>query len=131
MKPLTFGAPRELSESEVSELLRHAIVDFVSAAGRNGALDDGRRFSEIYPGLVYIVLRHAPVHGWLYAAALTAAAETRMRTLEPVSRIVVGVMHSIVSGAMTSAARLAALNVRRYLLGEQVAGIIRRSDYLA
>jgi phosphoglycerate dehydrogenase-like enzyme len=37
---------------------------------------------------------------------------------------------SIVAGAMTSAARLAALNVRRYLLGEPVTGVIRRSDYV-
>jgi phosphoglycerate dehydrogenase-like enzyme len=37
---------------------------------------------------------------------------------------------SIVAGAMTSAARLAAVNVRRYLLGEPVTGIIRRSDYV-
>ena len=37
---------------------------------------------------------------------------------------------SIVAGAMTSAARLAAVNVRRYLLGEPVAGVIRRSDYV-
>jgi phosphoglycerate dehydrogenase-like enzyme len=36
---------------------------------------------------------------------------------------------SIITGAMTSAARLAAMNVRRYLLGEQVTGVIRRSDY--
>jgi phosphoglycerate dehydrogenase-like enzyme len=37
---------------------------------------------------------------------------------------------SIVAGAMTSAARLAAVNVRRYLLGEPVTGIIHRSDYV-
>jgi phosphoglycerate dehydrogenase-like enzyme len=37
---------------------------------------------------------------------------------------------SIVAGAMTSAARLAAVNVRRYLLGEPVTGVIRRSDYV-
>jgi phosphoglycerate dehydrogenase-like enzyme len=37
---------------------------------------------------------------------------------------------SIVAGAMTSAARLAAVNVRRYLLGEPVIGVIRRSDYV-
>jgi len=37
---------------------------------------------------------------------------------------------SIVAGAMTSAARLAAVNVRRYLRGEPVIGVIRRSDYV-
>ncbi len=37
---------------------------------------------------------------------------------------------SIVAGAMTSAARLAAVNVRRYLSGEAVTGVIRRSDYV-
>jgi phosphoglycerate dehydrogenase-like enzyme len=38
---------------------------------------------------------------------------------------------SIVAAAMTSAARLAAINVRRYLRGEPVTGIIRRADYVA
>jgi phosphoglycerate dehydrogenase-like enzyme len=38
---------------------------------------------------------------------------------------------SIVAGTMISAARLAAVNVRRYLSGEPVTGIIRRSDYVA
>ena len=38
---------------------------------------------------------------------------------------------SIVAGTMTSAARLAAINVRRYLSGEAVTGVIRRSDYVA
>jgi hypothetical protein len=32
---------------------------------------------------------------------------------------------------MVSAARLAAMNVRRYLLGETVTGVIRRCDYVA
>ncbi|MGN6677200.1 MAG: 2-hydroxyacid dehydrogenase [Streptosporangiaceae bacterium] len=38
---------------------------------------------------------------------------------------------SIVAGTMISAARRAAVNVRRYLRGEPVTGIIRRSDYVA
>jgi len=38
---------------------------------------------------------------------------------------------SIVPGTMLSAARIAAENVRRYLRGEEVRGIVRRSDYLA
>jgi phosphoglycerate dehydrogenase-like enzyme len=38
---------------------------------------------------------------------------------------------SIVAGTMLSAARLAAENVRRYLRGEAVAGVVRRADYVA
>lgn len=38
---------------------------------------------------------------------------------------------SIVPGTMLSGARAAAENVRRYLRGEQVTGLIRRADYLA
>jgi len=38
---------------------------------------------------------------------------------------------SIVPGTMVSAARLAAENVRRYLRGGAVTGLVRRSDYLA
>lgn len=38
---------------------------------------------------------------------------------------------SIVPGTMLSAARLAAENVRRYLRGETVTGVVRRSDYIA
>ena len=38
---------------------------------------------------------------------------------------------SIVAGAMLSAARLAAENVRRYLRGDTVTGVIRRADYVA
>jgi phosphoglycerate dehydrogenase-like enzyme len=38
---------------------------------------------------------------------------------------------SIVPGTMLSAARLAAENARRYLRGEAVTGLIRRSDYIA
>jgi phosphoglycerate dehydrogenase-like enzyme len=38
---------------------------------------------------------------------------------------------SIVAGTMTSAGRMAAINVRRYLTGEPVTGVIRRSDYVA
>ena len=38
---------------------------------------------------------------------------------------------SIVAGTMPSAARLAAENARRYLRGEAVTGVVRRSDYAA
>jgi len=38
---------------------------------------------------------------------------------------------SIVPGTMLSAARIAAENVRRYLRGEEVRGIVHRSDYLS
>ena len=46
---------------------------------------------------------------------------------------VIGSPHdaSIVAGTMLSAARLAAENVRRYLRGEIVTGVIRRADYVA
>ena len=37
---------------------------------------------------------------------------------------------SIVPGTMLSAARVAAENVRRYLRGEAVSGVVRRSDYV-
>lgn len=38
---------------------------------------------------------------------------------------------SIVSGTMVTGARVAAENVRRYLRGEPVTGLVRRSDYVA
>jgi phosphoglycerate dehydrogenase-like enzyme len=38
---------------------------------------------------------------------------------------------SIVPGTMLSAARIAAENVRRHLRGEEIRGVVRRSDYLA
>ncbi len=46
---------------------------------------------------------------------------------------VIGSPHnsSIVPGTMPSAARLAAENVRRYLRGEGVTGVVRRADYIA
>jgi phosphoglycerate dehydrogenase-like enzyme len=37
---------------------------------------------------------------------------------------------SIVAGTMLSAARIAAQNVRRYLRGEPVSGVVRREDYV-
>jgi phosphoglycerate dehydrogenase-like enzyme len=46
---------------------------------------------------------------------------------------IVGSPHnsSIVTGTMLSAARIAAENMRRYLRGEMVTGLVRRSDYIA
>ena len=46
---------------------------------------------------------------------------------------VIGSPHnsSIVPGTMHSAARLAAGNVRRYLRGEHVTGVVRRADYVS
>ncbi len=46
---------------------------------------------------------------------------------------VIGSPHnsSIVPGTMLSAARIAAENMRRYLRGEAVAGMVRRADYIA
>ncbi len=46
---------------------------------------------------------------------------------------VIGSPHnsSIVPGTMLAAARLAAGNVRRYLRGEAVTGVVRRADYVA
>ncbi|HEX9526593.1 MAG TPA: 2-hydroxyacid dehydrogenase [Streptosporangiaceae bacterium] len=46
---------------------------------------------------------------------------------------VIGSPHnsSIVPGTMLSAARLAAENVRRYLRGEALTGVVRRADYVA
>jgi phosphoglycerate dehydrogenase-like enzyme len=38
---------------------------------------------------------------------------------------------SIVAGTMLSAARVAAKNVRRYLRGDAVKGVVRRADYVA
>ena len=37
---------------------------------------------------------------------------------------------SIVPGTMLSGARAAAENVRRYLRGDEIRGVIRRSDYV-
>lgn len=46
---------------------------------------------------------------------------------------VIGSPHnsSIVAGTMLSGARVAARNVRRYLRGEPVTGVVRRTDYVA
>jgi phosphoglycerate dehydrogenase-like enzyme len=46
---------------------------------------------------------------------------------------VIGSPHnsSIVPGTMLSAARLAAENMRRYLRGEAITGVVRRTDYVA
>jgi phosphoglycerate dehydrogenase-like enzyme len=63
------------------------------------------------------------------------AGERPFRTAYPFFDLpnVLGSPHnsSIVTGTMLSAARLAAENVRRYLRGEAVAGVVRRTDYVA
>lgn len=62
------------------------------------------------------------------------ARDTAFRTDYPFLELpnVLGSPHnsSIVPGTMLSAARLAAENVRRYLRGEAVTGVVRRSDYV-
>jgi phosphoglycerate dehydrogenase-like enzyme len=62
------------------------------------------------------------------------AADEPFRTEYPFLDLpnVLGSPHnsSIVPGTMLSAARIAAENVRRYLRGEEVRGVVRRSDYL-
>jgi phosphoglycerate dehydrogenase-like enzyme len=61
-------------------------------------------------------------------------ADTPFRTDYPFFDLpnVIGSPHdsSIVPGIMLSAARLAAINVRRYLRGASVTGVVRRADYV-
>src|SRR6266702_4666561 len=63
------------------------------------------------------------------------AGDARFRTDYPFCDLpnVIGSPHnsSIVPGTMLSAARLAAENMRRYLRGEAITGLVRRADYIA
>jgi phosphoglycerate dehydrogenase-like enzyme len=62
------------------------------------------------------------------------AGDAQFRTEYPFFELpnLIGSPHnsSIVDGTMLSAARLAAHNVRRYLRGEAVRGVVNRADYI-
>jgi phosphoglycerate dehydrogenase-like enzyme len=87
-------------------------------------------------GALYEHLRTHPQFGagidtWWEEPTGDAAFRTDYPFLELPN--IIGSPHnsSIVPGVMLSAARLAAENMRRYLRGEAVTGVVRRDDYLA
>jgi phosphoglycerate dehydrogenase-like enzyme len=122
--PLTLATRGLLGKRELALMKPTAIVVNVA----RGAIVD--------QGALYEHLRAHPQFG----AGIDTwwdepTADAPFRTDYPFFELpnVVGSPHnsSIVAGTMLSAARLAAENVRRYLRGEGVRGVVRRADYVA
>ena len=122
--PLTLATRGLLGSRELSLMKPAAIVVNVA----RGAIIDQRALYE-----------HLATHPEFSAGIDTwwdePAGEGRFRTDYPFFDLpnVLGSPHnsSIVPGTMLAAARLAAQNVRRYLRGEAVTGVVRRTDYQA
>src|SRR5260370_703851 len=76
-----------------------------------------------------------PVSAGMDTWCAEPAADAPLRTDYPFFDLpdVIGSPHnsSIGPGTMLSAARVAAGNVRRYLRGQAVRGVVRRADYVA
>ena len=122
--PLTLATRGLLGSRELSLMKPAAIVVNVA----RGAIIDQRALYE-----------HLATHPEFSAGIDTwwdePAGEGPFRTDYPFFDLpnVLGSPHnsSIVPGTMLDAARLAAQNVRRYLRGEAVTGVVRRADYQA
>ena len=122
--PLTLATRGLLGSRELSLMKPAGIVVNVA----RGAIIDQRALYE-----------HLATHPEFSAGIDTwwdePAGEGRFRTDYPFFDLpnVLGSPHnsSIVPGTMLAAARLAAQNVRRYLRGEAVTGVVRRADYQA
>jgi phosphoglycerate dehydrogenase-like enzyme len=122
--PLTLATRGLLGKRELSLMKPAAIVVNVA----RGAIIDQRALYE-----------HLSTHPRFSAGIDTwwdePAGEGPFRTDYPFFDLpnVLGSPHnsSIVPGTMLAAARLAAQNVRRYLRGEAVTGIVRRADYVS
>jgi len=122
--PLTLATRGLLGSRELSLMKPAAIVVNVA----RGAIIDQRALYE-----------HLSTHPQFSAGIDTwwdePAGDGPFRTDYPFFDLpnVLGSPHnsSIVPGTMLAAARLAAQNVRRYLRGEPVTGVVRRADYVA
>ena len=122
--PLTLATRGLLGKRELSLMKPAAIMVNVA----RGAIIDQRALYE-----------HLSTHPQFSAGIDTwwdePAGEGPFRTDYPFFDLpnVLGSPHnsSIVPGTMLEAARLAAQNVRRHLLGEAVTGVVRRADYQA
>jgi phosphoglycerate dehydrogenase-like enzyme len=120
--PLTLATRRLLGRRELSLMKPTAILVNVA----RGAIIDQRALYE-----------HLSTHTQFSAGIDTwwdePAGDGQFRTDYPFFELpnVLGSPHSssIVPGTMLAAARLAAQNVRRYLRGEAVTGVVRRADY--
>jgi phosphoglycerate dehydrogenase-like enzyme len=122
--PLTLATRGLLGQRELALMKPAAILVNVA----RGAIIDQRALYE-----------HLATHPQFSAGIDTwwdePAGDQAFRTDYPFLSLpnVLGSPHnsSIVPGTMLAAARLAAQNVRRYLRGEPVTGVIRRTDYVA
>jgi phosphoglycerate dehydrogenase-like enzyme len=122
--PLTLATRGLIGRRELALMKPTAIVVNVA----RGAIVD--------QGALYEHLRTHPQFGagidtWWDEPAGDAPFRTDYPFLELPN--VIGSPHnsSIVAGSMLAAARVAAGNVRRYLRGETVTGVVRRADYVA
>ena len=122
--PLTLATRGLLGRRELSLMKPAAIMVNVA----RGAIIDQRA---LYEHLVTHPEFSAGIDTWWDEPA----GERPFRTEYPFFDLpnVLGSPHnsSIVPGTMLAAARLAAQNVRRYLRGEAVTGVVRRTDYQA
>ncbi len=74
------GQPKPLfeirppSSNDFSSLHKSALIDLSLASGRAGITGDGKRFFECHPSLLYLIFRFAPIHSYVQAIAVRAAA---------------------------------------------------------
>jgi phosphoglycerate dehydrogenase-like enzyme len=121
--PLTLATRGLIGQRELALLKPTAIVVNVA----RGAIIDQRA---LYQHLRAHPQAGAGIDTWWDEPA----GDAQFRTDYPFFELpnLIGSPHnsSIVEGTMLSAARLAAQNVRRYLRGEAIRGVVNRADYV-
>jgi phosphoglycerate dehydrogenase-like enzyme len=122
--PLTLATRGLLGRRELALMKPTAIVVNVA---RGAIIDQGA----LYEHLSAHPQSGAGIDTWWHEPAGDAPFREDYPFLELPN--VIGSPHnsSIVAGTMLAAARVAAGNVRRYLRGETVTGVVRRADYVA
>ncbi len=96
--PTSFPRPGVL---KIEEVLSLAVTDIVIGTGRSGIMPDGRRFSELHPPLLHSMIRHAPLHTYLYAAAIMGKSAAGNGFSDALLRMLLDVFRALIASALS------------------------------
>ena len=98
--PTSFPNRPTISDGQIEEIVRAAIVEFTVGAGRQGITEEGRRFCELHYPVLHSMTRHAPHHSYQEAETLFAKYRSGASWVEPFLMPLITLFRTIIASSL-------------------------------